>query len=366
MNNNQLIGWEQVDNFFAKFDKTNEKSILLGKYFSSRIWTKFKEQSLYKQALEQNPHSIKPEEPIFKNLKTCQFEKVFRELSNTMKVLDALKLDQIPIKEHYKNIQQALIYAVKNVHLDWKLLEDTKDNSENRLSIIREQLRSYKAVYYTAYDLIIYWAINFKDPEGEFVDFFWNKKNQDFTYFNKNDTDIKPKNEGATKVINLHGGLHLCYEEKEVKKITYKKVDDKTGENILDNFQRYWNLEKRIIPLFVAEGTAEDKLEVIRSSDYLSFALDEFKKDDNPLVILGQAIAINEKEDENEHIWRALALSSSERAIAFGINTEYLTEEQIQSNLDRIKDSLKKYKFKLDKLVFFKAQAHPLYDTKLR
>jgi hypothetical protein len=45
------------------------------------------------------------------------------------------------------------------------------------------------------------------------------------------------------------------------------------------------------VPLLVSEGTSDDKLRTILTSDYLSFALGQFAKHEGPLVVFGSSLS---------------------------------------------------------------------------
>ena len=67
-------------------------------------------------------------------------------------------------------MQQALIQAIKRTHPPWGQITDEV------LSAISEELRNYKWVFSTNYDLLIYWAI--VGQPKTFVDYFWAESGQ--------------------------------------------------------------------------------------------------------------------------------------------------------------------------------------------
>src|SRR5262249_62242669 len=86
----------------------------------------------------------------------------------------------------------------------------------------------------------------------------------------------------ATKVIFLHGALHL-YKNRAGR--TFKKLAGDDG-NLLDLF----DVRGDAIPLFISEGRSRDKLSAITRNDYLSFAYERFSKHRGSLVVFGHSL----------------------------------------------------------------------------
>lgn len=160
------------------------------------------------------------------------------------------------------------VEAVKSVHIPWANIP------EDNLRAIKQALLPYEFVYSTNYDLILYWSIMIDEPLG-FTDYFFAPR------FDLGNTEIWAK---ATKVLFLHGGLHL-YRELSGQTIKRKA---QPWQNLLDLFGT--PIEPPAVPLFISEGTSRDKLNSIYRSDYLSFAYSQFARHRGPLVIFGQSL----------------------------------------------------------------------------
>ena len=179
-------------------------------------------------------------------------------------------LTGIEIEQSYSRIQKSLIHAVHEVHIVYDAL------SEEKLDSIRSALLPYNFVYSTNYDLLIYWAVN-KNTLG-FKDYIWGSD------FDLGNTEIWDK---ATKILYLHGGLHLYKTSHGTKK---RKAE--AFNNLLDLFGLPFPDGLEAVPLFITEGTSADKLRSIYGNDYLAFAYNRFTVHEGPLVILGQSLEL--------------------------------------------------------------------------
>jgi hypothetical protein len=126
-------------------------------------------------------------------------------------VVDALRQDPAPINALYAVTQKALVEAVNSVHIPWASIPETS------LAAIKAVLRSYSFVYSTNYDLILYWAVMHDGPTG-FTDYFFGSR------FDLSNTEVWGQ---QTKVMFLHGGLHL-YRELSGQTLKRKAGRDKT------------------------------------------------------------------------------------------------------------------------------------------
>ena len=65
------------------------------------------------------------------------------------------------------SVQAALGTAVRGVHLERFEVPDES------LAAIKKELRKYRTIFSTSYDLILYWAVGYGDHYGYFCDCFW-------------------------------------------------------------------------------------------------------------------------------------------------------------------------------------------------
>jgi hypothetical protein len=81
-------------------------------------------------------------------------------------VCAAAGVDATAFPDLYSQIQQGLFEAVGHVHVPW---EDVIDQT---LPQIRAELRQYRRVFSTNYDLLVYWAMMCEGDPNDFRDFF--------------------------------------------------------------------------------------------------------------------------------------------------------------------------------------------------
>lgn len=147
------------------------------------------------------------------------------------------------------------------------------------------------------------------------------------------------------RILYLHGALHLVRLPFEGRT---KKLSAMRG-NLLDQFGK--SLDRGETPLFVTEGTADDKLASINRSSYLSFAYNEFTNHKGDLVIFGHSLG-----ESDNHLLKAMQ-QWGERNIAISMRQGNLNS--IRTRQARLIEALPKAK-----LLFFDAETHPLGNLK--
>ena len=307
-------------------------SLLIGNGFSQNIWPGFNYNSLFEKASENGPDSLTGADvSLFNHLNTSNFEVVLSALSTSKTVSLALKQQSDLFETHEQRIRKALVQAVHGVHVRWS------ESLAPHLLEIASALKNYTSIYYTNYDLIIYWSIMkyIEDRDRyRFVDYFWNNP------FNILDTEVR---ENQSAVHFLHGGLHL-YKDNTGQTFKRKNV----GGNLLDSFGNC----PYEIPLFISEGKAEDKLRSIDQSNYLSFVLSRFGSDSKPLVILGHSLG-----DSDWHIAKAIN-AYMDRPVAISVRKN--------GNIPTKKAAIRHSLPNVAKIYFFDAATHPLLHESLR
>ncbi len=318
---------DRLENFSSLTD--GWEGILIGNGASQAINASFAYRSLYEKAQSsvlEHPLTQKDKE-VFEHLRTTNFEQALSALSQTQAIGGIFGLNANEVSDAYQRIQKALIEAVHGVHIPW--LELTPDS----LASINTALRAYNFVFSTNYDLILYWAI-MHNPDG-FKDYFFGER------FDLGNCDIWSQ---CTKLLFLHGGLHLYLTSLG----TVKRKAGLTG-NLLDDFGKPIGQE-RVIPLFITEGTSDDKRRSIYGNDYLSFAYSKLAHHSGSLVILGQSL----DETFDKHLIDAIRSGGSKR-IGIGIYPPSAKRHSIAA----MKGSWHA-KFSSSELVFFDSQTHPL------
>ena len=191
-------------------------------------------------------------------------------------IFDKPSSDIQDLRDSYSRVRKSLIRAVKEVHIPFdKVTEDLK-------SRLRKVFTGYDYVYSTNYDLLLYWSM--MDDRDRFKDFVWGRDRVNHrNSFDVTDTDLWDEDTPTTKVLFLHGGLHL-YKSPDGR--TFKKLSGEDGD-LLGLF----DVKGDAIPLFISEGTSKDKLSSIIRNDYLSFCYERFSKHRGSLVLFGHSLS---------------------------------------------------------------------------
>lgn len=223
---------------------------------------------------------------VFDTLKTTDFEKVIKSLRDAEKILAAyrsnFKKTRKAMLKDAKGIRELLVKTIASSHP-----EHPGDITDDEYAACRRFLKNFKLIYTLNYDLLLYWALMHTD-EGK------NPSSDDG--FRKPDYDFKadyvtwdPSQSHGQNVWYLHGALHVFDTGTEIQKYTWVNTGIRLIEQIRDALSRDY------FPLFVAEGTSNEKLERIRHSDYLAKAYRSFQSIGGALFIIGHSLASNDE-----------------------------------------------------------------------
>jgi len=251
--------------------------LLLGNGASRAVWRNFAYDSLFERArtVRNKPLSL-TDLALFKSLGNTSFEQTLGALNATVRVNAALAISSTAPLNRYYSIKEALIHAVRSVHIPSRLL------SEDALAALASALSHYPTVYSSNYDLLCPWAVRHR-PEA-----FDELMDPDLGFDLRRTTPARP-----TRVLYLHGGLHLI-----------KNSDGSTrsraaqGGALLDGFAINTPGD---VPLLVNEGHADDKQRAIRDSDYLSWCQHALSQHQGPLCVFGHSLA-----EQDQHLVQAL------------------------------------------------------------
>ena len=307
--------------------------LLLGNGASLAVWRKFAYFSLFDEAQTTQNRPLSPTElSVFRALDTSNFEQVLSALKHSIRVNAALTINSSSPRHRYFAIKEALIHAVRSVHIPWSQMHVSS------LARINSALRQYQTVFSGNYDLLNYWAV-MQNPDG-FEDGF---RGADSTF----DLGNTARQGSATRMLYLHGGMHLV-----------KNIDGST--RMLNSSESTLLASFAInqlgdIPLFVNEGSSADKLKAIRSSDYLSFCYSQLAQPKENLCIFGHNLA-----KQDLHLVQALQQADLKTlAISIYPHNPLFIAQQKQHYTALFTEQ------KVE-LRFFDALSHPLGDPALR
>ncbi|WP_231422055.1 DUF4917 family protein [Pseudomonas sp. Leaf59] len=307
--------------------------ILIGNGASRTIWEDFAYDSLFENARTVEEKPLGPSElSVFDALQTRSFEQALGALKTTSRVNKALAVSSAAPRNRYYAIKEALINTIHAVHIPWRLVQPST------LATINQELQRYPTVFTSNYDLLNYWAI--LHTPG--IDDLFRSADAHF--------DLRDTRTDATRILYLHGGLHL------VRNLdgTARKLAS-TDSTLLSSFAIN-NTIKTLddVPLFVSEGTVQEKLKTIRSSDYLSFCYEQLLSHKGALCIFGHDLG-----PQDQHLVDAIRQADvSTLAIAVSGRSDGFIRQQ-----------KRRYSQLLDgtgvEVRFFAARTHPLGNPAL-
>lgn len=228
---------------------------------------------------------------LFTNLQTADFEKVIKTLTegkivaqsymapfNTTQIDD----DIVALKEH-------LVTTITNNHP-----ELPNEIKEEQLTSCSEFLNKFDKIYSLNYDLLVYWVIMQRNLL-KFVDGFG-------TDVDDVDAEHVVYVGSTHNLFYLHGALHLFDVGTETIKLTYSRTNTRLKEQVQQH------LKEDIFPVFISEGTHDEKLTKIRHNYYLNSCYKSLKRQSGVLFIFGTALKSND-----EHIRKAIVEGKFER-----------------------------------------------------
>jgi len=318
-----LVDWADVDGTYD--------TLLLGNGFSINLSNSFAYSSLREKAAASSAFSQAAID-LFTHKNTDNFETILELLDDACAADAAISDGQTTTLEGVRtNVQDALITTVRAIHVAHAQLDAT-----GRFGPISDGLRQYQHVFTTNYDLIPYWAFLTRTNE-DYFDYFWSGAGTDFSPGN---TDVWSTRQGDTRLLYLHGALHLRSQGGVDRKVTT------ASGPLLD--VNTWNPFLTGSPLFVTEGSAAQKISRIYSSPYLSFVFGEFRHNESNVVVLGHSLGSTYR-----HLTDAMGTWGS-RHVAFGI-WPGLDAHQIIDTKNQLLQALPNISWH-----FFSSSTHPL------
>jgi hypothetical protein len=298
-------------------------NFLFGNGFSMCFLNDFSYSGLYNTA---SKHMDSRDMKLFELLTTQNFEMVLKHLDVGRSFNHVFGLDSTELQNSYIRIKAALIKSVQEMH------PVQADLDLDRLAWSLSLFKNH--IFTTNYDLLGYWGLLQLQECGRDVSDGFGPDNLGNIVFKENFRGLK--------LLFLHGALHLFQDD---SLDALRKV--KSGIlSLLDSIKAHYLSNE--FPLYIAEGTFNTKLNLIKKNKYLSYCLSKLTSLSNTgLTIFGQ----NLTPDQDQHIIAAIN-QSSVTCIAYGVHVSVNTDEDIEWMIraaeSRIKSLLPK-----KKLVFF-------------
>lgn len=221
----------------------------------------------------------------FEALGTQDFERVIKALRDAQKILSVYGAPSSfteTLKKDADALRELLVQTIAASHPAWP-----GEITEQEYKNCREFIANFNNIYTFNYDLLLYWA-QMHTEEGEDPNsddgFRKQEDNYDAGY-----VVWEPSQSHEQNMYFLHGALHVFDAGTEIQKYTWVN----TGVRLVDQIRDA--LSKDFFPLFVSEGTSNEKLERIRHNDYLAKAYRSFSEITGALFIYGHSLAENDE-----------------------------------------------------------------------
>lgn len=302
-------------------------TLILGNGASMAVSSSFSYTNLFGKACNDSILN-QTSKDLFETLQTTDFELVMNKLRQAYIINEVLQLDTDNVALHtYDNIRQSLIKTIKEIHVQHADAIFQIDN-------IRKFLEKFKTVISLNYDLLIYWAImasNNREPY-KMKDCFTNHIDGNLGFEYDIEKLREPYNGGPdpTLVFYPHGNLILASNENNDE----LKIRINNNTNLFDAIGEKW--KQKYVPLFVSEGSSEQKLKAIRRSTYLNFVYENVLSHLEPTVIIyGWKLA-----EQEQHLIKKIfsnnKISNVYISMYLGSNPEPIDEQKrIASMLKR-------------------------------
>lgn len=260
----------------------------------------------------------------FEALGSTDFEHVIKSLQQASSLLSLYSPTQKELVEVLRSdaekLREVLVSAIAGSHPDWP-----GEIASESFAACKSFLSHFERVYTLNYDLLLYWAFMQEevDPQLECDDGFRKPSSGEEDY-----VSWEVENSYQQKVYYLHGALHLFDSGNELQKYTWINTGMRLTEQVREA------LSNNKYPLFVAEGTSEEKLEKIKHSGYLHRGLASLGSVSGLMVAYGVSFATND-----EHILHLLEKGKI-KSLAIGLygNPESGNNQRIINRANLMKD----------------------------
>jgi len=239
----KIYKWKDIQKDF-------QDTIIIGNGGSIAVNECFKYPSIYEYALKEKLFSSKTIK-LFEAFETKNFELVLKYILHAKTVNKILDIQDKNLNEQYENIKSDLINIIQKIHPEYSEIK-------HQLPTINQFLQKFKKVITLNYDLVLYWAIMFDN--NNFIDYFTRQKQYSPLEF-----DVSMSRLNRTEVFYLHGNLMLG----KNRYGNTVKHEANNEFNLIDSISNSWE-EIQTTPLFVSEGSSDNKLSYIQNHHYLN------------------------------------------------------------------------------------------------
>lgn len=261
----------------------------------------------------------------FDQLGTTNFETVIKALLNSSTLTDLYETSDKTLSKRFlsdaEGLKDVLVKSIAGNHPDLPISIPITAYQH-----CKKFLSHFEKFYSTNYDLLLYWTLMQDIPEFpiKHLDGFHTPKE------GPNDYVVWDMGQYKQNLFYLHGALHLFDTDIELQKYTWIN----TGIPLIQQIRSALNDHK--YPLFVAEGTSNQKVAKIRHSDYLSRCLRSFREIGGTLFVYGFSFSENDK-----HITRQIETNSKLKQLFISIygDPNSQSNQSIINNVEAIQYS---------------------------
>lgn len=311
---------------------SDKKHLMLGNGFSVSL---FPEIFNYKVLAER----IKSEKikDLFDNLQTNDFEYVLRKLTQTILVLECyedIEGIKAEIKEDIETLKETLIDVISNSHPK----NPSEIDEEQYVSCFKFLKYFEEGKKYTFnYDLILYWVYmhflgSYKDAKtlDEKRQIKMNSLECDDGFRHPEDDQSivtwEIGREHQQDLYYIHGAMHIFSDGSEVEKYTWIN----SGKTLRQQIQESLNQSK--YPVFITEGSKEQKQSRINNNAYLGRCFSSLKGITGNLFIFGHSLR-----DEDDHVFDFINSNSKVKNVFISIygDVNSADNQKIISKIER-------------------------------
>ncbi len=272
----------------------NKRTLLLGNGFSMAYnKERFSFTSLLESAIKAGLIKINtPIYEIFQEFETKDFETVVNLLETATKVTKKYSAitdeSETLIVRDASKLKNHLVSIITNNHP-----EKITDISDEEFLCCANFINEFDKIYTLNYDLLLYWvAIKLEDfmrtnhiekRRLRILDGFGNSEedgSEDVVYANNSSKPFT--------LHYLHGALHIFDKKYEIIKQTYSRTSKPLKDQTLEN------INQDIYPIFVSEGTSQQKKAKIIHNAYLNHCYKSLSKISGDLIIFGTMLKTND------------------------------------------------------------------------
>lgn len=289
---NQFLSYNEV----LRRTENGKRYLLLGNGFSIAYDKIFSFKDLFDYAVNKNLISLNSSlyNIFFYDFKTYDFERVIKKLEESIKVY--LRYNTYSYYYYYYSLSEdinklkiILINVLSKLHP-----EHAASLDELSYSYVKNFIKEYNSIFTLNYDLLLTWATLELKYNRDNINNIILEVNDGFGRPNNNNNLIFKENNLEQTIYYLHGALHIFDEGIEITKITSKYGDNSLIHQIRENIINYSKY-----PLFVSEGTWQNKLSKIKKNIYLNHCYNSLKNlgfynNNDSLIIFGTLLKSND------------------------------------------------------------------------